>query len=152
MKSNQKSLKTLVVIAIFTCMLVLTSIVLVGCGDDTIRDVTRLKDVVTNSVTVVTDDSDNITAIALVFNTDPSEIAATYNEQSIEFEKTEVSSVEGSTTETAYKYQFTLSAPVTSENYNSSPILINCTIDSNTYEFTLTTDLLNRIYPEYTQN
>ena len=67
MKSNQKSLKTLVVIAIFTCMLVLTSIVLVGCGDDTIRDVTRLKNVVTNSVTVVTDDSDNITAIALVY-------------------------------------------------------------------------------------
>ena len=108
MKINQKSLKTLVVIAIFTCILILTSIMLVGCGDDTIRDVTRLKDVVTNSVTVVTDDSDNITAIALVFNTDPSEITSTYNEQSIEFEKTEVSSIEGSTTDTAYKYQFTL--------------------------------------------
>lgn len=124
----------------------LTSFLLVGCGDNTITNVTALNGIVDSIETSVTDDT--LYSITIVYTDEPKSLKSVYGESELEVEPTIIEDYyNDSSNITAYSYTYSL-GNITVEEYNLSPITITITFGSSTYRFNLTTDLIEQIYPE----
>lgn len=124
----------------------LTSFLLVGCGDNTITNVTALNGIVDSIEISVTDDT--LYSITIVYTDEPKSLKSVYGESELEVEPTIIEDYyNDSSNITAYSYTYSL-GNITVEEYNLSPITITSTFESSTYRFNLTTDLIEQIYPE----
>lgn len=152
MKTISKNLKTSLLSLLFLSILVFSSVLLVGCGGDDIeKDVTKLDGIIDTVQTTTVSDSGEITGFALIFLTEPSEFSATYNDAVIEAEKVALEDYNNNgLIVSAYRYEFSFDA-IDEESYNLAPIKVNVAISEQQYEFDLTIDLLERIYPTLVQ-
>lgn len=133
-------------ITLFISIIMLTSFLLVGCGDNTITNVTALNGIVDSIETSVTDDT--LYSITIVYTDEPKSLKSVYGESELEVEPTIIEDYyNDSSNITAYSYTYSL-GNITVEEYNLSPITITSTFESSTYRFNLTTDLIEQIYPE----
>lgn len=133
-------------ITLFISIIMLTSFLLVGCGDNTITNVTALNGIVDSIETSVTDDT--LYSITIVYTDEPKSLKSVYGESELEVEPTIIEDYyNDSSNITAYSYTYSL-GNITVEEYNLSPITITITFGSSTYRFNLTTDLIEQIYPE----
>ncbi len=133
-------------ITLFISIIMLTSFLLVGCGDNTITNVTALNGIVDSIETSVTDDT--LYSITIVYTDEPKSLKSVYGESELEVEPTIIEDYyNDSSNITAYSYTYSL-GNITVEEYNLSPITITSTFRSSTYRFNLTTDLIEQIYPE----
>ncbi len=133
-------------ITLFISIIILTSFLLVGCGDNTITNVTALNGIVDSIETSVTDDT--LYSITIVYTDEPKSLKSVYGESELEVEPTIIEDYyNDSSNITAYSYTYSL-GNITVEEYNLSPITITSTFESSTYRFNLTTDLIEQIYPE----
>lgn len=148
MKTISKNLKTALLSLLFLSIIAISSVLLVGCGGDDIeRDVTKLDGIIDTVQTTTVSDNGEITGFALVFLTEPSEFSATYNDAVIEAEVTTIEDYNNNgLIVSAYKYAFSFDS-TSEESYNLSPIHVSVTVSEQQYEFDLTSDLLERIYP-----
>ncbi len=130
--------------------LIITSFMLSGCGSSVEKQVTKLNGIIDNIEISINNQTQELNGISLIFTVDPTEFSAVYNDVSIENTKTTIENYKDTNydgvNENAYKYSFTFNE-ISEENYNTSSIMINCTINKQKYQFNLTTDLLNKIYP-----
>lgn len=133
-------------ITLFISIIMLTSFLLVGCGDNTITNVTALNGIVDSIETSVT--GDTLYSITIVYTDEPKSLKSVYGESELEVEPTIIEDYyNDSSNITAYSYTYSL-GNITVEEYNLSPITITSTFGSSTYRFNLTTDLIEQIYPE----
>lgn len=133
-------------ITLFISIIMLTSFLLVGCGDNTITNVTALNGIVDSIEISVTDDT--LYSITIVYTDEPKSLKSVYGESELEVEPTIIEDYyNDSSNITAYSYTYSL-GNITVEEYNLSPITITSTFRSSTYRFNLTTDLIEQIYPE----
>lgn len=133
-------------ITLFISIIMLTSFLLVGCGDNTITNVTALNGIVDSIETSVTDDT--LYSITIVYTDEPKSLKSVYGESELEVEPTIIEDYyNDSSNITAYSYTYSL-GNITVEEYNLSPITITITFGNSTYRFNLTTDLIEQIYPE----
>ena len=145
-KTKSKS----IIFALLIAVLILTSFILVGCGDNVITNVKSLNGIV-DSIQVSTN-GENINSITIIYLAQPSSMKAIYNESELEVEPIIIEDYyNDSSNVNAYSYTYTVDNK-TSEEYNLSPITINCTIDNNKYKFNLTTNLIELIYPELVED
>lgn len=148
MKTLSKNFKNVIISLLCLSIFILSSILLVGCGGDNAeRDVTKLDGIIEAVQTKTVDESGELTGFTLIFLSEPSEFSAIYNETTIEVEKNSIEDYENNgLIVTAYSYSLSFDA-ISEENYSLSPIQVNLTILEQEYEFELTTDLFERIYP-----
>lgn len=133
-------------ITLFMSIIMLTSFLIVGCGDNTITNVTALNGIVDSIETSVTDDT--LYSITIVYTDEPKSLKSVYGESELEVEPTIIEDYyNDSSNITAYSYTYSL-GNITVEEYNLSPITITITFGNSTYRFNLTTDLIEQIYPE----
>ena len=133
-------------ITLFISIIMLTSFLLVGCGDNTITNVTALNGIVDSIETSVTDDT--LYSITIVYTDEPKSLKSVYGESELEVEPTIIEDYyNDSSNITACSYTYSL-GNITVEEYNLSPITITITFGNSTYRFNLTTDLIEQIYPE----
>ncbi len=134
------------IFTIFAFLLIITSFIFVGCGDNTITDVTSLNGIVDSVETTTT--NENLQSITIIFVAEPSSISAKYGEENLETTAVEIEDYyNDSSNVTAYSYTFTLDE-ITIEDYNLSPIVITCSVNNYSYRFNLSTGLISLIYPE----
>ncbi len=134
------------IFTIFAFLLIITSFIFVGCGDNTITDVTSLNGIVDSVETTTT--NENLQSITVIFVAEPSSISAKYGEENLETTAVEIEDYyNDSSNVTAYSYTFNLDE-ITIEDYNLSPIVITCSVNNYNYRFNLSTDLISLIYPE----
>ena len=127
-------------------ILLLASFILVGCGDNTITDITSLRGIV-EQVKISTS-GENINSITIVYLSKPSKIEANYNDAKLETTEVLIEDYyNDSTNVTAYSYTFEIEN-ITTEEYNLSPITIKCSVNNNNYKFNLSTDLIENIYSD----
>lgn len=152
MKTISKNLKTLLFSLLFISILVFSSVLLVGCGENKVeKDVTKLNGIIESVKETTITDGGQYTGLDIIFLTDPTSITATYNDAVIESEKTTIEDYSNNgLVVTAYSYAFTFDA-IDKDTYNSSPIHVNVVIAEKEYEFDLTTNLIERIYPSLAQ-
>lgn len=121
-----------------------------ACGNvEPERDVTKLDGIVSQAGTSTNDADGSVNGIWIIFDKEPTEIIATYNNVKIELEKDVIDDYKGDGSGVqAWQYMASFETAVDAEEYNSNPVVINCKVEETTYEFSLTEDLLERIYPE----
>lgn len=148
MKTLSKNLKITLFSLFFLSILLISSVLLVGCGGDKIeKDVTKLDGIIDSINTTTIAESGYITGFTLIFLSEPSEFSATYNDLVIEAETATIEDYENNgLIETAYSYSFSFEG-IDEESYNLSPIKVSLTILEKQYQFDLTTNLLEKIYP-----
>lgn len=145
-----KSLSMKKVMSILACMVMVLvgGVLLASCGSNVEKDVTKLVD---NGVVDQAGYSENVedgtlNNVSVIFRQEPSEIKITYEKKEISMEKTTIEDYDGPESGvTAYQYLYTFETPIDKEAYDSNPITIRCTVGDTTYEFTLTTDLTDRM-------
>ena len=150
MKTKSKSLKNIIVGVVFSLIIIMTGVLLASCGGDkAVTDVTKLEGIVDKVGTSIIQETGELSGITITFVKDSSEFKASYNDAEITLEKTKINDYYGDGSNvTAYQYSYTFELPIAVETFNASPISIECKIDETLYRFTLTTDLIERIYPD----
>ena len=138
-------------LSIIACMVMVLvgGVMLASCGEQVAKDVTKLFE---NNVCDQAGYSENVADgtlnnVSIIFRKDPSEMKITYKGDKIDMEKSTVEDYDGSDSGvTVYQYLYQFETPVDKDEYNANPIIIRCKVDKTVYEFTLTTDLTDRMF------
>lgn len=136
--------------SIFACMVMVLvgGVLLASCGSSVEKDVTKLFD---NGVVDQAGYSENVEEgtlnnVSIIFRQEPGEMKVTYEKKEVSMEKTTIEDYDGvDSGVTAYQYLYSFETPVDKEGYDANPITIRCVVGDTTYEFTLTTDLTERM-------
>lgn len=146
-KINKSLLYTLL-----SLFLMLASVLLIGCGDNTVTDVESLNGIVKELSISRSSETTNINGISITFTTQPSSLSSTYQDQVLESTVTTIEDYyNDNTLITAYVYSFSFTE-ITQQEYDLNPISLTFKIEDTSYKCNITTNLLELIYPELQYN
>ena len=137
---------------LLSLFLMLASVLLIGCGDNTVTDVESLNGIVKELSISRSSETTNINGISITFTTQPSSLSATYQDQVLESTATTIEDYyNDNTLITAYVYSFSFTE-ITQQEYDLNPISLTFKIEDTSYKCNITTNLLELIYPELQDN
>ena len=139
-----KSLTMKRIFTVVACIaaLLVGGFLLASCGEKVVTDYSELINVISQAGAGVNDEDNTVSTVYVSFYSEPSSIKATYNGEEITLESSSYDN-EGTT---EYQYLYTATETVSVEDYNENPVVIRCTIDGTTYEFNLTTNLIDQLF------
>lgn len=147
-----KKLNKTLILSFLAIILALSSFLLIGCGDDTITNISALNGIVKDVSVTKNNETSLVNGVSITFVSQPANFSATYQGQTIKGQLlTKEDYYDDNTLVTAYIYVFTMT-DIAEEEYNQNPIVVSCDLSGNSYRFNLTTNLLQSIYPQPQDN